>query len=664
MKKFIFALLLMLAPGLAAQSAPVDTLVAPGAVGYGATATERCITGVLQAGWPIKVWYIDPDSASGRPRSHSAVIDSTQVYAGNFFNFVLFVNGGKIIRQATYDGDNNECVYIAGQAAGSGSGGITFAPGANMGEWDDNSKNIALRYLRLRMGNNGNNNLRDVDRFFLGNISGSHSGKAGGGHVCGQMNGNRPTNDFTRHITSQWNLCGMPDEDHAAIEMIGGGDPRTDAPSDSVTIYQNVYFGGGFRGPGCSGGDALGIYRVVAYNWITLPAVSFPGNSGACDMIGMYYKMGPATPNSGKDKYALVFTESSDGATYPKTTYISQVRFSRTGYDATIPKDSLWKGSKRAIACNNVASASPNTCTTDGDTVHTQHRKTSPDALPSFAGLTPDTTAIDNTDLTNILAVAGVYRLLNCDGTWRDGRDAFDAARILEITDSTDAIQGSEYNNMDTVAIASPTKGTACTDTDSDGMPDAYEALYGLNPASAADNNDDSELPVGDGWFNLYEFLEGTNPLIFNQPSGSEVPTSPDYNATWFETTDSARAAYALKRINRDTTISRGGADTIISKGPHPDTVPGLAGGGKLYITNPECIAGDTLMIITTLDTLVTGVDTVIPLTVQDIADFADDHNLDDCTADLLRDRRTERQDPIAPRIFVERWAKPEWGVV
>jgi hypothetical protein len=49
----------------------------------------------------------------------------------------------------------------------------------------------------------------------------------------------------------------------------------------------------------------------------------------------------------------------------------------------------------------------------------------------------------------------------------------------------------------------------ANTDTDGDGMPDAWEVIYGLNPHDPADARLDSD---GDGVSNLDEFRTQTNP--------------------------------------------------------------------------------------------------------------------------------------------------------
>ena len=54
--------------------------------------------------------------------------------------------------------------------------------------------------------------------------------------------------------------------------------------------------------------------------------------------------------------------------------------------------------------------------------------------------------------------------------------------------------------------------GTSPVDTDHDGMPDDWESKFGLDPKDAEDNTKDKDK---DGYTNLEEFLNGTDPTEF-----------------------------------------------------------------------------------------------------------------------------------------------------
>jgi len=51
--------------------------------------------------------------------------------------------------------------------------------------------------------------------------------------------------------------------------------------------------------------------------------------------------------------------------------------------------------------------------------------------------------------------------------------------------------------------------GHAPPDDDCDGMADAWEKKHGFNPTDVANSNGD---PDGDGYINIEEFLNGTDP--------------------------------------------------------------------------------------------------------------------------------------------------------
>jgi hypothetical protein len=59
-----------------------------------------------------------------------------------------------------------------------------------------------------------------------------------------------------------------------------------------------------------------------------------------------------------------------------------------------------------------------------------------------------------------------------------------------------------------------PAAGTPAPDGDNDGMPDAWELAYDLAVDEAGNAWAD---PDGDGYGNLEEYLNGTNPVAANR---------------------------------------------------------------------------------------------------------------------------------------------------
>jgi pectate lyase len=103
-------------------------------------------------------------------------------------------------------------------------------------------------------------------------------------------------------------------------------------------------------------------------------------------------------------------------------------------------------------------------------------------------------------------ATAAFERVLADAGATLPKRDSVDA-RIVEqvrsgggrLIDSQDQVGGWPELRSE----------PAAADADNDGMPDAWEAPRGLNPSDPADTNADGD---GDGYTNLEEFLNGTDP--------------------------------------------------------------------------------------------------------------------------------------------------------
>jgi hypothetical protein len=87
-------------------------------------------------------------------------------------------------------------------------------------------------------------------------------------------------------------------------------------------------------------------------------------------------------------------------------------------------------------------------------------------------------------------------------------RDAVDTRVMIQIANGTGGMVTDPASVGGWPVLAN---GTPPPDTDRDGMPDSWETLYGLDPLNAADGNLDAD---SDGYRNVEEFLNGTNPLV------------------------------------------------------------------------------------------------------------------------------------------------------
>ena len=93
----------------------------------------------------------------------------------------------------------------------------------------------------------------------------------------------------------------------------------------------------------------------------------------------------------------------------------------------------------------------------------------------------------------------------------------------LNLFDNSDRAIFSLSGFSDVVGPTLFIQGTALTDSDSDGMPDAYEILYGLDPFNPADAALTADLDK-DGISNIDEYLAGSNPAKDELPPQLSVP--------------------------------------------------------------------------------------------------------------------------------------------
>jgi hypothetical protein len=115
-----------------------------------------------------------------------------------------------------------------------------------------------------------------------------------------------------------------------------------------------------------------------------------------------------------------------------------------------------------------------------------------------------------------VLAEGGNSKGLDCGGNWYSRRDSIDARVVNEVKTGTGHIidDPSEVGGW-----IIPASGTACGDTDRDGIPNAWETSHGLNPNLKSDGN--SVAPSGYTW--LEEYFNGTGGIV---PASTNTPTT------------------------------------------------------------------------------------------------------------------------------------------
>jgi hypothetical protein len=117
------------------------------------------------------------------------------------------------------------------------------------------------------------------------------------------------------------------------------------------------------------------------------------------------------------------------------------------------------------------------------------------------------TTTTAHQAYAQVLDGAGANMGLNCDGTFFSRRDTIDKRIVKDVRDGTGKIidDPSEVGGWLVIPPATP-----CTDVDQDGMSDPWEQKYDFNPVDLTDGSKDTD---GDGYTNVEEFLNSTNPL-------------------------------------------------------------------------------------------------------------------------------------------------------
>lgn len=359
---------------------------------------------------------------------------------------------------------------IAGQTAPGG--GITIKNNVNNNECAIHVRthDVIIRYIRSRPGPSTNKTEDDdaIDIFGddVYNIIVDHSSFSWAvDEVVSTWYG-------ARDITIQWSIiseglkCSSHKEGCHSMGLLIGS-----KGSGNISIHHNLFAHNNERNPLIKTSGLVDLVNNVIYNpWGTPVTASDDYSKVSFNVVGNYFKPGV---NTMPDRYLVhVSSIANNGFEIYLKENITPNRSSNNLDDSLDinPNNLKWLVQKNFNA--------PYVTTTSASEAYTQ-----------------------------VLADAGATFGLDSIGSkfWR--RDPVDERIVNDVINGTGKIinDPSEVGGWPELIVGTPPE-----DTDHDGMPDRWERLYGLSINNPSDSSGDFN---GNGYTNLEEYLNGTNPI-------------------------------------------------------------------------------------------------------------------------------------------------------
>ncbi len=408
--------------------------------------------------------------------------------------FVVFRVAG-IIALKTPLAISHPFITIAGQSA----------PGDGIcirGETTEiNTHDVVIRYLRLRRGN-----LKRRDDGLGGNPAGNiiidHVSASWGldenlslyRHMAKSLTGGPDDKLAVENLTIQWCISSeaLDLNNHAFGGTWGGR---------NCSFHHNLFACNTGRNPSIGMGGGFDFRNNVIFNWRHRTMDGGDGSSRV-NVVNNYYKPGPATPPGGI-RFRICKAQARN----------SRDRFPGFGQWFV---DGNFVDGYPAITANNWA----------GGVQYDEATKQKDEIVP--AGSEADVrsrTAFSFEPIRTESAVEAFESVLAFGGTSHPRRDAVDA-RVMEIvrTGKPTFEEGILVTPADVGGWPEYTAGQIPADSDNDGLPDDWERANQLNPNNAADATLDADR---DGYVNIEEFLNGTNPREFVDYANPENNRNP-----------------------------------------------------------------------------------------------------------------------------------------
>lgn len=378
-------------------------------------------------------------------------------------------------------------ITIAGQTAPGG--GITISGKSSIYDvFNIKTHDVIIRYIRFRKGYNSSTPSQNGDSssFYdqaatsiIDHCSMSWA-QDENGQVWGNSSGAQP-----HDLTYSWSIFAEPLSKHPTNFITGANTSAASENLINIDAHHNLFANSSYRNPLIKN-KSFRLVNNIIYNW-NLFATQLGGGVKA-DIIGNVYKPGPMylPPASRRAHEIQVFTapNSSTPLGSPSIYVVGNI-----GPHNATPESDNW-GMVQEVTAEGNPEIGP---------LSTAYKRNSP--LPAL----PIPIEADSASgLESLLfPTLGASQRLDCLGNWVANRDTVDARIIQEYQNNSGIVPNTE-NDVGGFPLISG--GTACADTDHDGMPDQWEDANGLN------KNDplDSSRASSDGYSNIEKYLNGS----------------------------------------------------------------------------------------------------------------------------------------------------------
>lgn len=383
---------------------------------------------------------------------------------------------------------NHPDITIAGQTAPGD--GICIAGTLNI-----NTHNVIVRHLRVRRGvptggqgddNIGGNPHHHIIIDHCSTSWGMDENISLYRHMRPSLDGSTQIKDPAEHITVQWTISSEAlDAKGHAFGGTWGGNPST--------FHHNLFASNTARNPSIGMSGPFDFRYNVVFNW-RHRSIDGGDETSTINLINNYFKPGPATNENMRAVFARIEQRSM---------YSPGSAWAAGGW---YPKESNRPG--KWYVAGNVMDAN---AAVSADNWLGMRAKGENDA--DIAQLARVNTAFEGWPVApHHTATAAFNAVLDRAGATLPKRDAVDR-RVVEMVRSgktstpTGIIKDvAEVGGYPDLGFD---KSQVSVDTDGDGMPDDWEIKHKLNPKDPSDGAQDAD---GDGYTNVEEYLNGTNP--------------------------------------------------------------------------------------------------------------------------------------------------------